>query len=210
MKFDFLKNYIKENYDGENYILPLRSIEGKINRIAAIPGNLENYKDTIALNECAYFKEVIASFLCKKETIRLMNIPPDGIINTHIDHESGYEDGFFRIHIPILTNNKVHFILNDHIIIMQSGAAWYANINLPHSVVNNGQTNRVHLVIDCIRNNWSDDLFKSMGYDFDEEKEIEEVHSKSNVLRIIEELEHQDSAGTKIFLEQFKREHGIV
>jgi hypothetical protein len=210
MKFDFLKNYILENYSGENYILPLRSIDGKLNMIAAIPGNLDKYKDTIALNECSYFKEVIASFLCEKETVRLMNLPPGALINTHIDHESGYEDGFFRIHVPVITNDKVHFILNDQIIIMQSGEVWYTNVNLPHSLVNNGQTNRVHLVIDCIRNRWSDELFKSMGYDFDQEKEIEEVYSKSEVLRIIEELELQDTAETKVFLAQFKLDHGII
>ncbi|WP_203459634.1 aspartyl/asparaginyl beta-hydroxylase domain-containing protein [Lacinutrix sp. WUR7] len=209
MKFDFLKNYIPENYNGENYILPLRSMEGKLNRIAAIPGNIEKYKDTIALKECSYFQEVIATFLCKKETIRLMNIPPGGLIKTHIDHESGYEDGFFRIHIPVITNEKVHFILNDHIIIMKSGEAWYTNVNFPHSVANNGQTNRVHLVIDCIRNRWSDELFQSVGYDFTQEKKIEKVYSKSEVLRIIEELELQDTTETRTFLEQFKREQGI-
>jgi len=37
--FNFHKNYIPENYDGDNYILPLRSIDGKLNNIAAIPGN---------------------------------------------------------------------------------------------------------------------------------------------------------------------------
>lgn len=210
MKFNFLKNYIPENYDGEDYILPLRSIEGRINRVAAIPCNLENYKDTVALNDCCYFKEVIASFLCEKETIRLMNIPPGGVINTHIDYESGYEDGFFRIHIPIITNNKVHFILNDQIIIMQSGEAWYTNVNLPHSVVNNGQTNRVHLVIDCIRNKWSDDLFKSMGYDFDQEKEVEEVYSKSEALRIINQLERYDTPENRIFLEQLKSKYDVI
>ena len=66
-EYDFLKNYIPENYDGEDYILPLRSIEGRLNMIAALPDNTENYEDTIALDQCPYFKEVIASFLCKKE-----------------------------------------------------------------------------------------------------------------------------------------------
>ena len=209
MKFDFLKNYIPENYDGDDYILPLRSIEGSLNMIAALPDNVDNYDDTIVLNECPYFKEVIASFLCTKETIRLMNIPPGGFINTHTDDRSGYEDGVFRIHIPIITNDKVHFVLNDKILIMQPGEAWYTNVNLPHSVVNNGQTNRVHLVIDCIRNEWSDGLFKSMGYDFDEEKKIEETQPDRNALRIIEELERQDTPEMKIILEQFKLEQGI-
>jgi Mg/Co/Ni transporter MgtE len=92
---------------------------------------------------------------------------------------------------------------------MQPGEAWYTNVNLPHSVENKGQTNRVHLVIDCIRNEWSDELFKSMGYDFSQEKEIEESFSKSEVLRIIEELEFQDTAESRRFLEEFKRNNII-
>lgn len=209
MTFSFLKNYIPENYDGENYILPLRSVNGELNRIAAIPGNLENYKNTPALSECTYFQKVIASFLCEIETIRLMNLPPGGKINTHIDHESGYEDGYFRIHIPVITNDKVYFILNDKRVIMKSGEVWYTNVNLPHSVENRGTTNRVHLVIDCVRNKWSDELFQSMGYDFDEEQELEVVYSEPDAKRIIEELELQNTPESKVFLEQFKIQNGI-
>lgn len=209
MNFSFQKNYIPKNYDGENYILPLRSIDGKLNRIAAIPGNLERYKDTPALTESTYFQEVIATFLCEKETIRLMNLPPGGKINTHIDHESGYEDGYFRIHIPVITNDEVYFILNDKRVNMKSGEAWYTNVNLPHSVKNAGSTNRVHLVIDCVRNEWSDELFRSMGYDFDQEQELEVVYSETETRRIIEELEHQNTSESKAFLEQFKIQNGI-
>ena len=59
---------------------------------------------------------------------------------------------------------------------MQAGSAWYANINLPHSVQNKGKNDRIHLVIDCLRNDWSDKLFASMGYDFDYEKKEKTVY----------------------------------
>jgi len=67
----------------------------------------------------------------------------------------------------------------------------------------------VNLVIDCIRNKWSDNLFKSVGYDFEQEKEVEEKLSKNTVLRMIEELETQNSPEAKIFLERLKFNHGI-
>lgn len=208
MNFDFLKNYVPANYSGENYILPLRSVEGRLDFPSAVPNNPDAYKDTIALKNCLYFRKVIDSFLCKKEAIRLMNLPPGAIVNTHTDHNCGYEDGVFRIHIPIITNENVYFTLNKELLFMQPGEAWYANVNLPHGVSNKGITNRVHLVIDCIRNNWSDNLFKSVGYDFEQEKEVEEKFPKNTVLRIIEELELQKSPELKTIIEQFKIRQG--
>lgn len=209
-EFKFEQNYISENYDGDNYILPLRSIDGRLKMIAALPDNLERYKNTIALEQCAYFQEVIDTFLCDKEAIRLMNLPAGAVINTHTDHKSGYEDGMFRIHIPILTNDQVYFILEDQRVFMNAGQVWYANVNLPHSVENKGETDRVHLVIDCIRNEWSDQLFKSMGYNFELEKiEKEEVLSDSTIHNIIREIELQNNPDMKQFLLDFKTKHGV-
>jgi quercetin dioxygenase-like cupin family protein len=209
-EFKFSKNYIAENYDGNNYILPLRSIDGELNRIAALPDNLSRYKNTVALENCEYFQEVISSFECDKESIRLMNLPPGAVINTHTDHKSGYEDGMFRIHVPILTNDQVYFMLEEERLHMKAGEVWYANVNLPHSVQNRGTTDRVHLVIDCIRNDWSDQLFKSMGYDFDLENiEKEEVLSESTIQNIIREIELQNNPAMKQFLIDFKTKHGI-
>ena len=39
---------------------------------------------------------------------------------------------------------------------MGEGEAWYLNLNLRHSVVNSGPTPRVHLVIDCVVDDWLD------------------------------------------------------
>jgi hypothetical protein len=161
-----LKNYVPANYDGKDYILPLRSIEGRIDFPAASPFNDEQFKDTDALKQCSYFKEVIDTFKCEKEAIRLMDLPAGRSVNTHTDLNCGYEDGVFRVHVPIITNESVCFTLDNHDLYMKYGEVWYTNVNLPHSVANEGQTNRVHLVIDCKRNEWSDRLFKSLGYDF--------------------------------------------
>lgn len=203
-QFNFLKNYVPDNYDGDDYILPLRSVEGRIDFPAAAPHKAEAYKDTVAMEQCLYFREVLDTFLCEKEAIRLMNLPAGRVINTHVDFNCGYEDGIFRVHIPITTNNDVHFILNEKRLVMHPGQAWYTNVNLPHSVANKGTTNRVHLVLDGIRNDWSDALFGSVGFDFDQEKEVVAQHSESTLLRMIEELEFHDSPELKPLIEQYK------
>jgi len=37
---------------------------------------------------------------------------------------------------------------------MGPGEAWYLNFDLVHRVENNGAEERVHLVIDCVVNDW--------------------------------------------------------
>jgi hypothetical protein len=41
---------------------------------------------------------------------------------------------------------------------MQPGEAWYLDLNLPHAVANHGDTERVHLVIDCVLDAWLEEL----------------------------------------------------
>lgn len=205
--YEFQGNYIPENYDGDKYILPLRSIDGRMDHVAAIQGSPDQFKNTEALEKCPYFQEVIDHFQCNKESVRLMSLPPGAVINTHIDHSSGYEDGVFRIHVPVKTNDQVYFILEGNPINMAAGEAWYTNINLPHGVENKGQTARVHLVIDCIRNDWSDQLFGSLDYDFEEEARIKApVYSKEMLTRMIEELSYQDNEASKMLIADFKKQ----
>jgi hypothetical protein len=48
----------------------------------------------------------------------------------------------------------VRFFLQGRQVPMAVGEAWYLNVNLPHSVENTGDSDRVHLVIDAIVNDW--------------------------------------------------------
>lgn len=203
-QYQFLSNYVPANYDGDNYILPLRSVDGRINFPAAAPNDAERYKDTEVLASCPYFQSVISTFKCEKEAIRLMNLPSGKIVNTHTDFACGYEDGIFRIHIPIITNDKVVFILNDVNLRMQAGEAWYTNVNLPHGVKNEGDTDRVNLVIDCIRNDWSDKLFAQLGYNFSLENNVDEELSEEVVVRMIEELQHQNTEASRALIADLK------
>lgn len=191
--FEFLQNYVPANYNGKNYILPLRSIDGAMNFPSALPGHSHRFKNTKALDECTYFQEVLDAFQCEKEAARLMNLPAGAVVNMHTDHELGYEDGVFRVHIPIHTNEGVVFTLNGTELRMKEGEAWYTNVNLPHGVVNTGTSARVNLVFDCIRNAWTDALFEKLGYRFDLEYEKEETLSRETILGMIREFEMQDT-----------------
>lgn len=165
---DWLLHFNQNDFTGHWSSFALRSISGSETDILATPNAV--FQDTPTLSKCLYFKEIIDSFLCKKEAVRLLSLSPNSYIKEHTDIASGYEDGFFRIHIPIQTNDKVIFTVNKKPLPMREGECWYANFNRPHFVSNEGKTDRIHLVIDCLRNDWSDQLFTTFGYDFEEEK----------------------------------------
>jgi hypothetical protein len=59
-----------------------------------------------------------------------------------------------RVHIPITTNEAVEFELNRRRVVMAPGSAWYLRLSDPHRVANRGASDRVHLVVDLVVNDW--------------------------------------------------------
>jgi len=152
------------DYRGEWNIIALRSLGGREHHITAYPNPF--YQNTPLLQKCPAFQEVLEAFECEKHAVRLMALMPGGYIREHCDDGLEYEGGIFRIHVPITTHAQVSFRLNGQLIPMTEGSCWYANFELPHAVQNRGSAPRVHLVMDCLRNAWSDALFKANGYVF--------------------------------------------
>ncbi|MNF95452.1 L-proline cis-4-hydroxylase [compost metagenome] len=150
-------------YEGNWTSVSLRSQSGLTNDITSFANKA--YKNTTLLDSCPYFREIIDWFQCEKEAVRLLRLGPQSEIKEHVDNDTSYEDGFFRIHIPIITNSEVFFYVDKKRIPMKMGESWYANFQLPHSVENRSTEPRIHLTLDCIRNEWSDKLFTEMGFD---------------------------------------------
>ncbi|MDT0556328.1 aspartyl/asparaginyl beta-hydroxylase domain-containing protein [Patiriisocius hiemis] len=199
----FTDHFNSSDYEGVWSSISLRSPSGSISDIKAHSNN--NFIDTKLLDACSYFKEIIGQFKCEKESIRILNLEPNSKIKEHRDLNLGYEDGVFRIHIPIITNNEVLFFINNKLVKMAVGSCWYGNFNLPHRVENNGATQRVHLVMDCIRNNWSDTLFEKIGYDFSFEKK-EPIYDIKTKRKMIEALKLQDNEAAKELITTLQRE----
>jgi hypothetical protein len=204
-KYNFTSHFNKNDYSGDWTSIALRSQNGEMNNIFALPQSEEKYKDTELLQKCTYFKEVINSFECEKESIRLLNLKPGSIIKEHTDYNLGYEDGIFRIHIPIITNEEVHFFIDSKEVKMLPTECWYGNFNLPHSVRNDGKADRIHLVMDCIRNDWSDNLFAECGYNFEAEKAAPE-YSRETKLQMIEQLKLMDTETSKAMIAKLQSE----
>jgi quercetin dioxygenase-like cupin family protein len=97
---------------------------------------------------------VIAAFECPVLSVRLMRLAPGSVIKEHRDHDLDAEEGVARIHVPVVTNAAVDFRLNGTRVDMAPGEVWYLRLADPHSVINGGDSARVHLVLDMIVDAW--------------------------------------------------------
>ncbi len=144
--------------------LPLRSLGGKEDSIFACESKVDSYLDTSFLTRSPYFRHVIDAFECQKHSIRLLALASGTRIARHTDNELSFEDGLARIHIPIKTHENVEFMIADKQLRASEGECWYINANHPHSVINNSEVTRVHLVMDCVVNEWLHGVFKQAGH----------------------------------------------
>lgn len=199
---EWKNHFNSQDYEGTWTSIALRSPTGKPDDIFTMSGK-NDFQDTPLLKKCRYFKEIIKSFECEKETVRLLRLNPNSFVKKHTDFQLGYEYGFFRLHIPIKTSSEVVFRVGGFNIPMNAGECWYANFHLPHSVANHGNFERIHLVIDCRRNTWSDKLFESVGFDFAEAERITRP-DEATLKLMIERLKLMDTETAKELIRQYE------
>ena len=158
---EWLSHFNTPIYQGDWSGIALRAAKGAASPIYPDPlAPPEGFVETEMIRRCPYVKNVLSAFECELTTVRFLKLGAGAWIRPHRDYQLGIEDGEIRIHIPVATNPQVEFILNDQLIEMKEGEAWYLNFNLHHSVRNRGETERIHLVVDCIVNDWILSYFK--------------------------------------------------
>lgn len=156
---EWLAHYNSGGYEGEWKALPLRTMGGSLTQHMAEGST--SFEDTALLAQCPAIKNIIDGFQCEKASVRVLNLRPGAVIKEHRDRELAYEQGEARIHIVLQTNPGVLFYVDGENMALQPGSCWYMNFDLPHRLENNGATDRLHLVMDCIVNDWLRDLFEN-------------------------------------------------
>lgn len=204
VKAHWQQHFNQADYAGEWTSIALRSASGSETDILAHPG-AQAFRDTPLLTSCAYFAEVLASFQCQLESVRLLSLAPGSEIKEHSDPQTAYEYGVFRLHVPVQSGGDVSFTVDGCELDMKPGDCWYASFHLPHSVRNNGSTHRIHLVIDGQRNAWTDQVFAQAGYDFEEERRQRD-HSRETKEQMINELMRMDTDAARKLAAQLKHE----
>lgn len=181
---DWSLHYNTADYNGTWTSIALRSISGKMDDIRSIPD--QTYLPTPAVDLCPTIKSFLAQLNFTMESVRLLRLGAGSIIKPHRDRGLGYDYECFRLHIPLYTSGQVKFIVDGMQVDMAEGECWYANFDLTHSVENPGSEDRVHLVIDGIRNEWTDELFSNAGYDT--KRKVRSEYSESEKEAIKKEL----------------------
>lgn len=159
------EHFVRQNYEGQWSVLPLRCTKGATHPIMQIYSNpnATEYEDTALLAQSPYFQDVLAALHCPLQAVRLMRLTAGSVIKEHHDNDLEAESGSARLHIPIVTNPDVDFRLNGVRVILDPGSVWYLRLSDRHSVANRGSADRVHLVVDCLVNSWLTDLLGSVN-----------------------------------------------
>ncbi len=152
-------HYQTRHYTGGWSAIPLRSVNGNTDNILVSPEENAVYADTAFLKQSPYLQQVLSAFQCPLKVVRLLKLDAGAIIKEHRDADLAFEHGEIRIHIPVITNNLVEFILDKERFFLQEGECWYMNFNLPHTIENKSGAARIHLVIDAVVNDWVKELF---------------------------------------------------
>ena len=170
------------HYNGNWTVLPLRSPGGETGCILPEVLSHGGFGDTPGMNSCPEIRTFLSQFNCPLMSVRLLNLAAGAEIKEHRDRELSFEQGEARLHVPIFTNEHVRFYVQGQRVQMEEGDCWYLNAGLPHSVCNNGDSDRIHLVIDCIVNDWLKQLF--------DKSEKQEATTQDNTVQrqVIEEL----------------------
>jgi hypothetical protein len=83
----------------------------------------------------------------------IINMDPNSEIKPHVD---AFEFCHYarRVHIPLITNKNVFFTVLNNTINMEVGKWYEINNELPHSVKNESNQNRVHIICDVLGNGY--------------------------------------------------------
>jgi len=157
---DWSPHYNHGDYAGHWRGVALRAPGGAAGDLSAQPPPGIAFADTSLLDRCPYFREVLAVFPCPLKSARLLGLAPGSFIREHSDHALEYEGGEIRIHIPVATNPGVEFTVAGESLVLEEGRCYYVNVNLPHRVHNGGASERIHLVIDAVVDEWVHAMFR--------------------------------------------------
>jgi quercetin dioxygenase-like cupin family protein len=151
---DWVPHFNTSYYEGDWSGVALRAVGGAARQIYPDPNPQGEWQDTEILGYCRALAAAVAAFECEKLSVRLLRLGPGASVREHTDYNLGYDDGEVRFHVPVLTNPDAVFELEGRPVEMLPGETWYLDFNLRHRVANLGAEPRIHLVIDCVVNDW--------------------------------------------------------
>ena len=149
-------HFVRDNYRGDWSAMALRAAAGETHPLRLIYANptATELVDTPLMARAPAMRAAVAALCCPVQSVRLMRLGPGSAILPHQDLDLAAEAGRARLHLPITSNAGVRFVLNGAAVPMAPGELWYLRLSDTHAAVNDGATDRVHLVIDVLASDW--------------------------------------------------------
>lgn len=158
LELQWIEHVNVNDYQGDWNILALRCPAQYYDQHAILQSfaveQLAQWTNLPALQRSDNISELIGQLQCEVGAVRLMRLKSNAYIKPHRDKGLAMEYGEARLHLPIYSDKGVEFVVNDKKVPMQMGELWYINADQTHWVRNNGEQDRINLVIDCKVNAW--------------------------------------------------------
>lgn len=107
---------------------------------------------TRLLSKCDYIKKLLDRIPGEKDRVRFMEVKKNTKVFWHYDNNESIDDFDFkknaRLHLPIITSNDVKLFLCHQNTQWSEGKLYYGDFSFPHSITNDSNINRIHLIID--------------------------------------------------------------
>jgi len=148
----------QRDYQGSWDVLPLRCLSTHHHAHPILQGFAHDgegaWQDLPILTRTPQLHNLLKNIPAPLKSVRLMRLAAGAEIKPHRDPGLAWEYGEARMHLPLRTDPRVIFWVGGQQISMREGELWYMNADLEHSVVNASTQDRIHLVVDCVVNDW--------------------------------------------------------
>ena len=139
----------RETYGWE--AIPLHTLNGLSCNDSLIPLDVtkhNNFLPNNILKKCNYIQKILDSLNTEIYLVRIMKLKIDGYIAPHVDKLIDNKN-VIRCQIPIITDEKVDFVIDNKKYKMDAGNLYFINVGEKiHWVKNNSDKERITLVID--------------------------------------------------------------
>lgn len=151
---EWVPHFNQSDYEGRWSSVSLRSRTGLIED--GVPmGTAAEFRETPLMDRCPHMKAAVDAFEFAKKSVRLLRLQAGSRVREHVDRDLGLAAGELRLHVPVVTNDKLEFVVAGRQLKLREGESWYIDFSQPHRIYNGGETDRVHLIIDGEVNEWA-------------------------------------------------------
>ena len=156
----WLNHVNQKDYHGQWQVMPLRGLTCHNNAHPLLQAfeiscdNPQDYMDYPVMEQVPGVGNLLAQLGCGVLSARLMKLAPGSRISPHRDHGLCFSKGQVRLHLSLVSDEQVTFTVDGKVVPIYEGELWYINADKLHSVVSHSKENRIHLVVDCLSNEW--------------------------------------------------------